>query len=294
MKTRPRCLHAAASAIALLLASAQAAGDGPAPPAVSQEISPAPRRAMHRVSRAGLVLLGVSVETSRAVASSQDGWGVTGGLWFYGVTNVEGLSMETGLATAIGGGQGGLRGQLDARLLVGWRGYVTDWQGPFVRAGTESQIFGSFLSFLFAPAAVVGYELVENRVAFDVALHGAFAANAAYDVYSGASRDVSDSPMFGAYAWMIAGPVQAGIRWDRLWPHNQGPLGQTPLDNLRTSACVAAKRFALILCANQDITSGPAAVPAVPAFFGTKGIVQSISLGFGDVGSHAVAPPHAR
>ncbi len=249
---------------------------------------------MHRESSAGLFLLGVRAETSRAVASSQDSWGVTGGLWTFGVTNVEGLSKETGLAAAIGGGPGGLRGQLDARLLIGWRGYVTDWQGPFVRVGVEYRAFGSFLSFLSAPAAVVGYELVENRVAFDVGLHGAFAASGGYGVYSGSSRDVSDSPMFGAYAWMITSPVQAGIRWDRLWPHNQAPLGQTPIDDLRTSACVALGRLVLILCANLDITSGPAAVPAVPALFETTGIVQSISLGLGGVGSHAAAPPHSR
>ena len=241
-----------------------------------------------------MFLLGVSAQTSRAVASSQDGWGVTGGFWTYGVTTVEGLSRETGLAAAIGGGWGGLRGQLDVRSLIGWRGYVTDWQGPFVRVGAEGQLFGSFLSILSAPAAVVGYELVENRVAFDVGLHGAFAVSGRYGVYSSTSRDVSDSPMLGAYAWMITGPAQAGIRWDRLWPHDQGPLGQTPIDDLRSSACVAAGRFALIVCANLDLTSGPSAIPVVPALFKTTGIVQSISLGFGDVGSHAVAPPHSR
>jgi hypothetical protein len=249
---------------------------------------------MYRASSASLFLVGVSARTSRAIGSSQDGWGVTGGLWTYGVTSVEGLSTETGLAAAIGGGRGGLRGQLDARFLIGWRGYVTDWQGPFVRVGAESQLFGSFLSILSAPAAVVGYELAENGVAFDVGLHGAFAVSGGYGVYSGASRDVSDSPVFGAYAWMITGPAQAGIRWDRLLPHNQGPLGQAPIDDLRTSACVAAGRFALILCANLDLTSGPAAIPVVPALFKATGIVQSISLGFGGVGSHAMAPPHSR
>jgi hypothetical protein len=297
MKTRPRPLrglHAAAFAIALLLACTRAAGDAPAPPAFSREISPAPPRAMHRASSAGWFLLGVSAETARAVASSRDAWGVTGGLWTYGVANVERFSTETGLGAAIGGGQSGLQGQLDCRFLIGWRGYVTDWQGPFVRVGAESQVFGSFLSFLSAPAGVVGYELVDSRVAFDVGLHGAFAARGGYGVYSGASRDVSDSPVFGAYAWMIAGPVQTGIRWDRLWPHNQGPLGQAPIDDLRTSACVAAGRFALMLCANLDIASGPAAVPSTPALFGTTGIEQSVSLGFGGVGSHAMAPGHSR
>ena len=245
---------------------------------------------MVRASSAGWLLLGVSADTARAVASSQDRWGVTGGLWEYRVASIEGLSMETGLAAAIGGGQGGLQGQLLGRFLIGWRGYVTNWQGPFVRVGAEVQSFVSFLSFLSAPAGVVGYELVENRVAFDVGLHGAFVASGGYGVYDGASRDVSDSPMFGAYAWVIAGTVQAGIRWDRLWPHNQGPLGQVPIDDLRTSTCVGARRFALMLCANMDIVSGPAAVPAVPALFGTTGVVQSISLGFGNVGSRAVAP----
>jgi hypothetical protein len=297
MTARSRPLHglkAAAFAIAPLLVCARAAGDPPVSPAVSREISPAPARAMRRTSNAGWLLLGVRAETARAVASSHDSWGVTGGLWAYGVTNVEGVSTETGLAAAIGGGRNGLQGQLDLRFLIGWRGYVTDWQGPFVRVGVASQYFGSFLSFVSAPAGVVGYELVENRVALDVGVHGAFAASGGYDVYNGASRDVSDSPMFGAYAWMIAGPVQAGIRWDRLWPHDQGPLGATPIDDLGTSTCVAAGRFALVVCANLDITSGPAAVPAIPALFGTTEVVQSISLGLGGVVAHAVAPPHAR
>jgi hypothetical protein len=249
---------------------------------------------MYRASSARMFLLGVSAQTSRAVASSRDSWGVTGGLWTSAVTSVEALSMETALAAAIGGGQGGLRGQLDARFLLGWRGYVTDWQGPFVRVGPEIQSSSSFLSFLSAPAGVVGYELVDSRVAFDVGLHGAFVANGTYGVYKGASRDVSDSPMFGAYAWVITGPARAGLRWDRLWPHDQGTLGHTPIDDVRTSACLAARRFALILCANLDITSGPAAIPSVPALFETTGVVQSVSLGFGDVGSHAVAPPRSR
>ncbi len=297
MKMRSRRLHglhAPAFAIARLLACTRAAGDTPVPPAVSQEISPAPPRAMHRASVADSFLVGVNTEITRAVASSQNGWGVTGGLWAYRVANVEGLSTETGLAAAIGGGQGGLRGQLVARYLIGWRGYVTDWQGPFVRVGAESQSFVSYLSFLSAPAGVVGYEFIKDRVAFDVGLHGAFAASGGYGVYSGASRDVSDSPVFGVYGWMIAGTVQAGIRWDRLWPHDQGPLGRAPIDDVVTSTCLGARRFALIVCANLDIASGPVAVPGTPALFGTTAIVQSISLGFGDVGSHAVAPPHSR
>lgn len=296
MTMRPRRLHglhAAALAVALLLACSSAAGDGPVPPSVSREISPAPPRAMHRASFASWFLVGVSAEATRAVASSQDGWGVTGGLWATQVVNVEGLSMETGLAAAIGGGQGGLRGQLVARYLVGWRGYVTDWQGPFVRVGAESQSFDSYLSFLSVPVGVVGYEVIEDRVAFDVGLHGAFAASGGYGVYRGASRDVSDSPVLGAYAWIIAGPAQAGIRWDRLLPHDEGPLGRAPIDDLVTSACFAT-RVALVVCANLDIASGPAAVPGTPALFGTTAIVQSISLGLGGVGAHAVAPPHSR
>jgi hypothetical protein len=236
----------------------------------------------------------VNTETTRAVASSQEGWGVTGGLWAYGVTNVEGISIETGFAAAIGGGQGGLRGQLVGRYLIGWRGYVTDWQGPFVRVGAESQSFVSYLSYLSAPVGVVGYEFVDKRVAFDVGLHGAFAASGGYGVYRGASRDVSDSPVLGIYAWMIAGPAQAGIRWDRLWPHDEGPLGRAPIDDVVTSACLATGRFALIVCGNLDIASGPAAVPGAPVLFGTTAIVQSITLGFGAVGSRAVAPPHSR
>jgi hypothetical protein len=289
-----KTLHAAPLAVALLLACARAAGDPPVAPAVSREFSPAPPRAMHRVSGAGWVMLGVSARAAHAVASSQDGWAVTGGLSGYGVANLEGLSTELGCADAIGGGQGGLQGQLDARLLVGWRGYVTDWQGPFVRVGAESQLFGSFLSFLSAPSGVVGYELVDGSFAFDVGLRAAFAASGSYDVYTGASRDVSDSPMFGAYAWLIARPVQAGIRWDRLFSHDDGALGRAPLDDLRASICVAGGRLALMVCANVEVTSGPAAVPAAPDLFATTGMVSSVSVGFGRMGSHAIAPAHSR
>jgi hypothetical protein len=294
MKTRPRGVHVAAFAVALLMAGAPAAGDQPTSPVISQEISPAPPKAMHRLSSAGWFLLGVSAETRRAVASSRDGWGVTGGFWSFVVSNIEWRSSETGLAAAIGGGAGGLEGQLDARLLIGWRGYVTDWQGPFVRVGAESQAFGSFLAWASVPAGVVGYELIDGRFALDVGLHGAFAASAGYEVYRGSPRDVSDSPVFGAYAWMIAGPVQAGLRWDQLWPHNQAPLGHAPVDDLRTSACVAMGRFALLLCANLDMISGAAVVPAGAALFETTGIAQSISVGFGAVGTRAEAPSPSR
>jgi hypothetical protein len=249
---------------------------------------------MRRTSRAAWFLIGLSTETVRAVASSRAGWGVTGGLWSYGVANAEAFSEEVGLDAALGGGNGGVAGQLDARLLIGWRGYVTDFQGPFLRVGPEVQLFGSPLAFVSLPSGVIGYELVDNRVAFDVGLHGAFALSEIYGVYAGASRDVSDSPVFGAYAWLIARPVQASLRWDRLWPDGQGPFGTAPIDEVRASGCMATGRFALILCANFDIVSGPAAVAGHPGFFGTTEIAPSISLGFGGVGSGAEVPPPAR
>jgi hypothetical protein len=249
---------------------------------------------MHRASAARSFLLGMNADTSRVVASSGSAWGVTGGLWASWVTNAEWLSGEGSFAAALGGGSGGLAGQLDARLLFGWRGYVTDWQGPFVRVGVESQLFGSFLSFVSLPAGVIGYELMDDRVAFDMGLHGAFAESAGYRVDAGALRDLSDSPVLGAYAWVIAPRVQTGLRWDRLWPHDQGPLGRAPIDDLRASACVAARRSAVMVCANLDLTSGPAAVTSSAALLRTTGIEQSISFGFGGVGTRAVAPPVAR
>jgi hypothetical protein len=291
---RARRLNAAVFATASFLAAARAAGDPQILPAISQEISPAPRRAMHRASGTRSFLLGLDAETARVVTSSGRGWGVIGGLWASWVTNAEWLSGEGSLAAALGGGSGGLAGQLDARLLFGWRGYVTDWQGPFVRVGVESQLFGSFLTLVSLPAGVVGYELMDDRVAFDVGLHGAFAESAGYRVDAGASRDLSDSPLLGAYAWMIAPPVQTGFRWDRLWPHNQVSLGQAPIDDLRGSACVAARRSVLMVCANLDLTSGPAAVTTSAALLRTTGIEPSISFGFGGVGTRAVAPPAAR
>jgi hypothetical protein len=217
---------------------------------------------------------------------------VVGGLWTSFVGNLEWRSSELGLAAAIGGGRAGLTGQLDARYLVGWRGYVTDWQGPFVRVGVDSQfVASSFLTLLSVPAAVVGYEVIEDGLAFDVGLHGAFALGGEYSVYRGSSRDVSDSPVLGAYAWMIAGPVQTGVQWDRLWPHNQAALGHDAIDNIRTSACVgAAQRFALLLCATLGLTSGPAALPAGPGLFETTAIVQSLTVGYGFVAAHAQAP----
>jgi hypothetical protein len=249
---------------------------------------------MRRASSASWWLVGLRTETVRAVASSRAGWDVTGGLWSYGVSNVEGFSEEVGLNAALGGGNGGVAGQLDARLLMGWRGYVTDFQGPFVRVGPEVQLFGSPLAFVSLPSGVIGYELVDGRIAFDVGLHGAFALSEIYAVYSGATRDVSDSPVFGAYAWLIARPAQASLRWDRLWPHGQGPIDAAPIDDVRASACLATGRLALILCANFDIVSGPAAVAGHAGFFGTSEITPSISLGFGGVGSRGEVPPPAR
>jgi len=292
MKTRARPIQAAGFTIAAFLAASRAAGDPPVSQAASQEISPPPPRAMHRVSNAGALFLGVSAASARAVATSSDTWSVTGGISGCRVANLEWRSTEANFAAAIGGGRGGLTGQLDGRLLFGWRGYVTDWQGPFVRVGYEGRLFGSSLPFLSIPAGVVGYEVIDGRIALDVGLHGAFAESAFYGVYRGASRDVSDSPLFGAYAWMIAPPIQAGLLWDRLSPHDSGPLGHAPIDDVRTSACIAAGRFALLMCANLELTSGPAVVPTGSALFGTAAVVESISIGLGGLTSHAEAPSH--
>jgi hypothetical protein len=294
MKARRRHIHLGALAVALALTSGHAGAEQPAFPWMSREISPAPPRSMRRVSSAALFLVGLGLERSRAVSSSRDGWAITAGVSTIGVGNVEGLSTETALGAAIGGGPGGLVGLLDGRYLVGWRGYVTDWQGPFVRVGGETRAFGSFLPLLSVPDVVAGYEVIGRGLALDVGLHGAFALGAGYQIYSGASRDVSDSPVLGAYGWLIAHPVQVGLRWDRLWPHNDTSLGHDPIDDVRASACVATGRFVLVLCANLDMVSGPAPLSAGPALFQTTGFAQSISVGFGAIGASAEAPPRSR
>jgi hypothetical protein len=43
-----------------------------------------------------------------------------------------------------------------------------------------------------------------------------------------------------------------------------GPLAKVPIEDLRTSTCVGARRFALMLCANMDIVSGPGRASAIP------------------------------
>jgi hypothetical protein len=285
--------HAVGFAMASLLASTPAAAEGSPLVWLSREISPAPPHAMRRVSSAGAYLLEMNVTTARAVASSQSFWDVTVGVSTYSVSNAESLSEELAFVGTVGGGTGGLEGQLDARFLVGWRGYVTDWQGPFVRIGAEDRQFGSFLTFVSLPAGRIGYEIIDNGLALDVGLEGAFDASATYGVYSGAPRDVSDSPTFGAFAWLVARPVQVGIRWDRLVPHNDGLLGGTPIDDLGTNGCIGWWRRALFVCANFEVTSGPAALPTTSSLFGTTAFSQTLSVGIGFVGSRAEAPRHA-
>jgi hypothetical protein len=72
-------------------------------------------------------------------------------------------------------------------------------------------------------------------------------------------------------------------------------LGHDPADDVRTSACLGgAGRVALVLCANLDITSGPARVSVGPALFATTAIVQSLSVGYGFLSAHAAAPDPSR
>jgi hypothetical protein len=285
---RARRVKVAALALATWFAARPAAGDPPADP--SPPSDPVPQApASPRRSGAGWLLIGASAGATNAVSSSGTGGSLVLGFWSHGVGNFEAMSAEWSAALAGGGGSPEFQGTLEGRLLFGWRGYVTDWQGPFVRLGIEAQQYASPLSLVSAPAGVIGYELADDRLAFDIGLHGAFAADASYQIYSGTPRDVSDSPLAGAYAWLVAPPVEATLRWDRLLPHDVRPLGTDPLDEIRVSSCDQVKGR-LMICANLDLLYGPAALPSRTNLFGTTAVIESISLGIGRDWVRAQAP----
>jgi hypothetical protein len=234
--------------------------------------------------------VGVTATDARGTGSlgSGNAWGVTGEASWFSLTNLRLVSYEDAFTAAAGGGTGGFLGKLSGRALLGVRGYFTDWDGPFARVGADMS-FARFYSYLRVPLAALGYEHIRGRLAFDIAVTGAYATSGSFGIYKDGGRDLGGSPVVGAYSWLASDPVFARLEWQRLFPPAGGPGSTLPIDVVQSSSCIA-RRFGawpLMVCFDVGLYDGRSLRPGTGDLIPTLGISEGISVGLGGVGTGA-------
>lgn len=138
-----------------------------------------------------------------------------------GVSNYAG-SIFTYRATGLsllGGGSGGLEGQLGGTLAVGLGFLIDGKQGPFARVGVRGYILGNdsfFHSNIQFPEASVGWHL-GSRHGF--LLEGGLTAgpmlDGRFNVGDEGRRRLGSSGAFGAYVDAFIGPLTGTAQWVR-------------------------------------------------------------------------------
>jgi hypothetical protein len=192
----------------------------------------------------------------------------------------------------LGGGTGGFQGEFGARVLVGVRGYFTDWQGPFLRAGIDGDFGRFFYSYVRFPLGELGYEYIRNRLAFDVGATAAYGSGS-FGIYQDGNRDLGGSPIMGAYSWFATDPVYVRVEWQHVLPPRGGPGSTIPVDVLQTSGCVAHEfgKWPLMACLDLGLFDGRSLRPGTGELVTERGLSAGLSIGVGGVGAAASAPP---
>jgi hypothetical protein len=184
------------------------------PPAESDEAPPA--RAPTPFRRGSGILWGdLALRSSLLHVEAPGGKVTTAGgmasLDFSWILNVRSFEEVLSFAGAIGGGGGGglagVEGELRGDILFGVRGYVTDEQGPFVRAGAVLQdLRYRALTFSYAGGVVqAGYQVIDKRIAFDA---------------GGQVGGTTIGPLFGGFASLTAGGVVLRTEWQHFLASN--------------------------------------------------------------------------
>jgi hypothetical protein len=201
--------------------------------------------------------------------------------------NLGAFDVKLRLAAAIGGGSGGAEGSYSLDLLAGGRGYFTDKHGPFVRAGVLLDAVGNgVLSLSYAaPAGEVGYQYIDGSLAFEIGALGGYVPGGNFGTAGGGRRDLGESPLLGAFAWMNRRPVYLRTEWQRFLPTDGGT--SLPIDVVSTSGCVVILG-AFPFCLDVRSFSGGVRPSSSVALAPTNASYGGVSFGIGGIGTRFV------
>lgn len=181
-----------------------------------------------------------------------------------GISNYAGsiFTYRAAGRSLLGGGGGGLEGELGGSIAVGAGILVDDGhQGPFVRVGFNGYLLANdsfFHSNLQFPQGQVGWHL-GSREGFllEAALTGGPMLDGRFNVGDEARRKLGGSPSYGAYADLFVGPLTGTLSWIRTEARSDPG---TAVDGLEGQICLstgrAQKETGLGLCFDGRYTRG--------------------------------------
>jgi hypothetical protein len=173
---------------------------------------------------------------------------------------------------AIGGGSGGLEGQIEQTITAGVRGYLGDDHGPFARLGLGFQVLGNnkiYRSSFELPVVEAGYQLFNDDVLIEAGARSSLVLGGRYNVGDESHRRIDTEPELGGFVTLQAEPFRAQASFTRVFARQT--LTGTPIDQASGALCAAFAEV-FYLCGNAahhrgDVRSPDGAVREASALY---------------------------
>ncbi len=162
---------------------------------------------------------------------------------------------------AIGGGSGGLEGQIEQTLTAGVRGYLGDDHGPFARLGLGFQVLGNnkiYRSSFELPVVEAGYQLFNDDVLIEAGARSGLVLGGRYNVGDDSHRRIDTEPELGGFFTLQAEPFRAQASFTRTFARQT--LTGTPIDQASGAVCAALAEV-FYLCGNAAHHRGDVRLP---------------------------------
>jgi hypothetical protein len=197
----------------------------------------------------------------------------------FGYANRDWLTVHREGHGRLGGGTGGLEGEIAALLRGGLRVPLAPWHGPILRGGVRLRIGGNnviYHSQLELPHAQLGYQILTERTLLEVAAHGGPTLAGHFEAVR-AERPLGLRPGLGAELALHHRPFRFDVSWLRWWPRTYGPA-QGPLDRIEATTCLSAWKVGL--CQELRVFVGELATVSGRRFTDARAIQTSVTLGW--------------
>jgi hypothetical protein len=161
---------------------------------------------------------------------------------------------------SIGGGTAGNEGALGGSLDFGWRGFVTDKSGPFLRVGLSGLLIGHdafYVSMLEPFQGRAGYQILDGDRVLELGMTHGFIPVGRFDPGREARRDLGRSKELGGYAAVH----YSGFRVDASFMHVFDAEPGFDRDDVELARALFCNyQLAVTICADALFTRGEANV----------------------------------
>jgi len=209
--------------------------------------------------------LGV-VFSSRTEGYAQDGW----------------VSVHRLQYASLGGGSGGLEGELGGLIEGGARIPLGGRHGVVVRGGVQAYLGGNdtlYSSLLELPRGAVVYQLLSRRVLLEAGAQGGLVLLGRYDAGDDAGRALGVSFDWGAYLALQHAPVRLNAGLMRIEARSTG--SGRPVDILGGTLCTYAGKLAL--CTDARYLRGDLGGPEGARHEGAESFYLGFMIGLASV-----------